>query len=351
MTSWRVASRTLIVLLSTLMLALSATIAWGAVIDFQSRGLVPKGVTIVGHDLSSMTAAQARRVITDAVSAPMLRPVTVTGDNKNWTLDPKGFETIDVDAMLAEAYSPRRSATFVTRISHQLSGEPLPADIKPAYSVDRTAIGAWVAQVATKIDRPPVSATRTIVKYAFKITPAVYGAKLNRGPSIGAIVRTLAASSALATASRTVALPVSARKPKVLESSFKVAIIVSRSERRIRLYNGAKLVKTYGCAVGMPQYPTPLGDWKIENKRYLPTWINPHDQWSGTMPDSIPPGPGNPLGTRALDLSASGIRFHGTNSDWSIGQAASHGCMRMHMWDVEDFYPRVPVNTPVFIRE
>ena len=70
------------------------------------------------------------------------------------------------------------------------------------------------------------------------------------------------------------------------------------------------------------------------------------------MPETIGPGPGNPLGTRALYLSAPGIRFHGIPSgeNWSIGQAASHGCMRMHRWDVEDFYPRVPVDTPVYIR-
>jgi lipoprotein-anchoring transpeptidase ErfK/SrfK len=67
------------------------------------------------------------------------------------------------------------------------------------------------------------------------------------------------------------------------------------------------------------------------------------------MPPYIPPGPGNPLGTRALNLSAPGIRIHGTIKNYSIGTAASHGCMRMHMWDVEDLYPRVKVGTRVII--
>ena len=52
----------------------------------------------------------------------------------------------------------------------------------------------------------------------------------------------------------------------------------------------------------------------------------------------------------ALDLDASGIRFHGSSNDGSIGTAASHGCMRMHMWDIEALYPLVPVGTPVYIR-
>jgi L,D-transpeptidase ErfK/SrfK len=63
----------------------------------------------------------------------------------------------------------------------------------------------------------------------------------------------------------------------------------------------------------------------------------------------IPPGPGNPLGTRALYLNADGIRIHGTPSDSSIGSYASHGCIRMHISESEALYPLVPVGTPVFI--
>jgi len=85
-------------------------------------------------------------------------------------------------------------------------------------------------------------------------------------------------------------------------------------------------------------------------KRYRPTWSNPAPNgWGKGMPASIPPGPSNPLGTRALNLNASGIRIHGTNKDGSIGRAASHGCMRMHRWDIEDLYERVEVGTPVLI--
>jgi len=50
-----------------------------------------------------------------------------------------------------------------------------------------------------------------------------------------------------------------------------------------------------------------------------------------------------------MNLSASGIRFHGTNNIGSVGTAASHGCMRMRMSDIEDFYERVKVGTKVYI--
>ena len=77
--------------------------------------------------------------------------------------------------------------------------------------------------------------------------------------------------------------------------------------------------------------------------------MNPHDEWSKNEPETIPPGPGNPLGLRALNLSAPGIRIHGTPSDYSIGYNASHGCIRMHNSDVLQLYPLVPSGTTVFL--
>jgi L,D-transpeptidase ErfK/SrfK len=78
--------------------------------------------------------------------------------------------------------------------------------------------------------------------------------------------------------------------------------------------------------------------------------VNPaRDTWGKDEPAMIPPGPDNPLGTRALDLSAPGIRIHGTPDDASIGHYASHGCIRMHIPDSEDLFGRVQVGTTVII--
>ena len=349
----RIASRILIVLVSTLMLVLSATLAWGAVLDFQARGLVPKGVTIVGHDLGGMTEGQARDAIENAVSTPLMRPVTVTGDNKTWTLDPKGIVVVDADLMLNEAYSPRRNATFVTRITHQLRGESLPADIKPAYTVDSGAITAWVATTSAQIARKPVNATRTLVKYGFKITPEVWGARVNQPRAVLKIASALTAEAALATASREVTLPVFFTKPKYLRSSFKTAIVVSLDQTKIFLYDGAKLIKTYRCAPGQPDWPTPRGDFKIETKQANAPWINPHAAWSASMPAIIPAGPSNPMGVRKIGINYPGVYFHGVPAGeyGSIGSHASHGCMRMLPSQVLDLYGRVHLGDPVFIRD
>ncbi len=111
-----------------------------------------------------------------------------------------------------------------------------------------------------------------------------------------------------------------------------------------------RLKRTDSVGTGQPIFPTPPGHFEIITKEVNPTWINPaRDTWGKNEPAEIPPGPGNPLGTRAMALSAPGILIHGTPEDWSIGHAASHGCIRMHMWEAEQLFTLVSVGTPVII--
>ena len=72
---------------------------------------------------------------------------------------------------------------------------------------------------------------------------------------------------------------------------------------------------------------------------------------TGSLQGQVIPGgaPNNPLKARWLGI-ADGVGIHGTSEDWSIGSRASHGCIRMHVADVEDLYPRIPVGTKVLIK-
>lgn len=126
-------------------------------------------------------------------------------------------------------------------------------------------------------------------------------------------------------------------------------LVLSVSQRKIYFYRGGVLVKTYPCAVGTSGHPTPKGHWKVAGKRKNPAWYNPHSAWSASMPEVIPPGPGNPLGTRAIELNAPAIRIHGTPNPGSVGSAASHGCIRMYRKDVEELFDEVSVGVPVDI--
>ncbi len=126
-------------------------------------------------------------------------------------------------------------------------------------------------------------------------------------------------------------------------------IVIKRSQRKLYLYHEGNLIKIYPVAVGTPGYPTPLGNWKVIAKRKHPSWHNPHKSWSKNMPEVIPPGLGNPLGPRAIELSAPLVRIHGTPHIWSVGHAASHGCVRMYPRDVIELFEQVSVGTPVYI--
>jgi lipoprotein-anchoring transpeptidase ErfK/SrfK len=126
-------------------------------------------------------------------------------------------------------------------------------------------------------------------------------------------------------------------------------VLVSRETYTLRLYKHLKLVKTYGIAVGMQGLDTPAGLYDINDKQIDPSWHVPNSAWAGDLAGRvIPPGPDDPIKARWMGFW-DGAGIHGTTEDWSIGHAASHGCIRMHIWDVEDLYPRVPLHTPIYV--
>ena len=106
--------------------------------------------------------------------------------------------------------------------------------------------------------------------------------------------------------------------------------------------------RRFGVACGQPAWPTPTGRFKVWDKVKDPSWIPPDSPWAREA-ETIPPGPSNPLGTRWIGLDWGGVGIHGTNADWSIGSASSHGCLRMHIYDVEALYDLLAEGTPVTI--
>lgn len=145
---------------------------------------------------------------------------------------------------------------------------------------------------------------------------------------------------------------VTANPLPIMTNNHGRVLVVSKTQRRVYLFSGNSVLKSYGIAIGMAAYPTPTGSFTILRKVVNPTWVNPGSAWAADMPASLS-GASSPLGVRALYLykygKDTGIRFHGTYNDASIGTAASHGCMRMHNWDVKDMYDRVPLYTKVYI--
>jgi lipoprotein-anchoring transpeptidase ErfK/SrfK len=94
---------------------------------------------------------------------------------------------------------------------------------------------------------------------------------------------------------------------------------------------------------------TPAGLYKIQDKQVNPSWHVPNSPWAGKLAGKvIPPGPDDPIKARWMGFNG-GAGIHGTAEVGSLGSAASHGCVRMAIPDVEELYDQVDVGTPVYV--
>jgi lipoprotein-anchoring transpeptidase ErfK/SrfK len=116
-------------------------------------------------------------------------------------------------------------------------------------------------------------------------------------------------------------------------------IVISLADRKLSLFEGERLIKTYDVAVGKPSTPSPAGEFSVVRTLVNPTWYGP-----GRV---IGPGKANPVGTRWIGLSKKGYGIHGTNEPSSIGKSASHGCIRMRNADVEELFKSIDVGVKV----
>ncbi|MEL6164880.1 MAG: L,D-transpeptidase [Cyanobacteria bacterium J06628_3] len=128
--------------------------------------------------------------------------------------------------------------------------------------------------------------------------------------------------------------------------SEEVYLVVKLRTRKVHVYRGNALIKTYPIAVGKPGYETPQGAFNVFSKEIDPVFTNFK---TGAV---IQPGANNPLGSRWIGVWTDGktqIGFHGTNRPQTIGRAASHGCIRMHDTDVIALFEKVEIGTLVRI--
>src|SRR5205085_8263501 len=175
------------------------------------------------------------------------------------------------------------------------------------------------------------------------------GVSVNQPKLIGELTNALTAFNG----PRELAIPVQPVRPKLglygLSRRYSTYILVSRETFTLRLFKHLKLVKTYRIAVGRSGLETPAGEYAIDDKQINPSWHVPLSSWAGDLAGRIiPPGPDDPIKARWLGFF-NGAGIHGTEETWSIGSAASHGCIRMTIPDVEDLYDRVPLNSPIYV--
>ncbi len=133
-------------------------------------------------------------------------------------------------------------------------------------------------------------------------------------------------------------------------------IYVNINEKRlyypIKIENKSYVI-TFPIGIGTDEAQSPVGDFKISQKRKDPAWYPPESirKEQPDLPQVFPPGPDNPLGTRAMRLGNTSFLMHGTNKEYGIGMKVSHGCIRMYNEDVERLFEVVDVGTPVVSRD
>lgn len=317
---------------------MAVTVLAPAVPAYADRGVVEGNVKLGSISLQGKTETQVKQEI--AKLTPKVTKVVVKGAGQEHAVAASTAVkalTLNSESLLDAIYKVETTTT--------------PTLVKPTWTANKTAIATWTAAFTKKVRAKPVNAKRYVdkKKRRLKVKAEKNGYKVNQTAVTDKIAKRLA-DEANGGSAYTVWSVHTVKKPKITRKNIGKAILVVLKERRVYLYKHTKVAKKYRCAIGTRSYPTPTGTFKIVQKRYRPTWVNPAPNgWGSNMPRSIAPGTRNPLGLRALNLNVSGIRIHGTNKISSIGTAASHGCIRLTNKNVIDLYKRVSVGTPVYI--
>ena len=119
-------------------------------------------------------------------------------------------------------------------------------------------------------------------------------------------------------------------------------VLVSIPDRKLAVLENGSVVAGFAISVGADDSPSPTGEFTIVNRVSNPAYYH-----EGVV---IPAGKANPVGTRWVGLSQKGYGIHGTNAPKSIGQAASHGCIRLRNRDMEKLFGMLRVGDVVEIR-
>jgi hypothetical protein len=333
-------------------IALSAGGAYAYYFDSTRTDVIAVGVQIAGIDVGGLHAAEARQLVQARLAQRLREPVQVVYGARRFTIHPtQAGLHVDAAKMVDAAVQASRSGGLAHRFFRDVGGQPLRRTIPLQGAVSRRRLTTLVDHIARTIDVPAKNARvqPTPLATGLRIVPSQLGLAVKRPM----LERRLTAVLLSFDGQRTIAVPTMPVHPhwwtSTLKQRYGTYVLVSRETFTLRLYKNLKLAKTYRIAVGRAGLETPAGEYTINDKQINPSWHVPLSSWAGPLAGRIiPPGPDDPIKSRWLGFF-DGAGIHGTVDTWSIGTAASHGCIRMTIPDVEDLYPRVPLHSPIYV--
>jgi lipoprotein-anchoring transpeptidase ErfK/SrfK len=310
------------------------------------------GVRVGAVELGGLREEEAHLLLYHELAAGYAHPVTVRHRARTFRLraEESGVR-FDAQSTAANALRRSRRGNPLARTLREITGGRLDADVEPVVQYSPPAVTAFVERIAERIDRPARDADIDMVGYRLRRTPARNGLTVRREALRRAIVAQLRSSGAESPI--TAPVKITERPDRTmaeLRDRYPQIITISRRRKVLRLYRRLRLEESYRVAIGGVGNRTPAGRYEIESKVVDPPWHAPDEDWAGELAGrTIPPGDRrNPLKARWMEFH-DGAGIHGTDDIGSLGDAASHGCVRMSIPDVKELYRRVRVGSPVFI--
>lgn len=336
--------------IAAVVVLLLALVGIGYAYDNSQKDTIADGVTIGGVDVGGMSEAEAKRAVQRQLLGPLRHSLRVGYDGEHWQLAVKKLKIhANLDAAVEKAVEESRSGGLPGRLVRYVTGGDLNKKIPADVSYSKPAINRFVRHVADEVDWEARNASVEPGPDSLKVVPAKNGRKLRDD----LLTKQLEAAVLNASADRTIAAHTHYTKPKVttkeVASAYPSYLTLDRATFTLRLWKHLKLAKTYTVAVGQEGLETPAGLYHIQEKQVNPSWHVPDSAWAGSLAGQvIPPGPEDPIKARWMAIFE-GAGIHGTDETWSLGHAASHGCVRMSIPDVIELYPQVEVGTPIYI--
>jgi lipoprotein-anchoring transpeptidase ErfK/SrfK len=310
----------------------------------QDQPRIPLGVKAAGQDVGNLTLSEAALVLEQRFAGAMGTTVEVRVAGRRFRAPMRSLD------LKFDPLRTARRANIAGRATPPAPDGTHPVDV-PLYV---TFSDEKLTKFAVKVDRKTRIRARN-AKVQITLTKLIRTkARVGRSLDAAALKTALAGVIQDPYAVRFVRPARERVHPKVnfrdLKRRYRTVITVDQAGFRLRLFKNFKVSKTYGVAVGLPDYPTPNGLYSVTNKAVNPAWSAPDQPWAGAYRNEVVEGgsPENPLKARWMGV-VGGVGIHGTAAEYSIGTRASHGCIRMRVSDVIDLYDRVPVGTPVLI--
>jgi hypothetical protein len=302
--------------------------------------VIPPGASVAGLDVGGRSLSEAAALIEDVMGDRLRSPIEVRAAGHRRTLRARSIR-LRFDAL--------RSARRANIAARRSEGQPV--DVQPWLRYSERRLARFVRRLARPVTRRPRNARVRLSVTRISVRRARAGHGIDRRRLRSRLARALrdpAASRVLRAKRKTIAADVTRRD---LERRHRVIVTVHRRGFRLRIFRRLRRVASYPVAVGLPGHATPRGRFRIANKAVDPAWSAPDRPWAGAYRNEVVAGgaPQNPLKARWLGI-VDGVGIHGTDATWSLGERASHGCIRMSVPDVKRVYRQVPVGALVMIK-